>query len=170
MRDDRKMLRFIPQTQLFGATAAAPHYKTVSRLTATSAVRWLRIPRLGHFDNFGRVTTESTTRAFTSLNDILGFELKEEKSACVTVCFAIADSGRATQLSIPPGRVKKLSAEIGKSQKDRMRFRTKCKNEWANLAQTSVMGKVGRVALRPLYDMVKRGGGKLEKRAGRKHK
>ena len=33
-----------------------------------------------------------------------------------------------------------------------------------NFAQTAVMGKVGRVALRPLYDLVMRGGGKLDRR------
>ena len=33
-----------------------------------------------------------------------------------------------------------------------------------NFAHTAVMGEVGRVALRPLYDMVMRGGGALGKR------
>ena len=34
-----------------------------------------------------------------------------------------------------------------------------------NFAQTATMGKVGRVALRPLYDMIMRGGGQLDKRS-----
>ena len=33
-----------------------------------------------------------------------------------------------------------------------------------NFAQTSAMGTVGRAALRPLYDVVMNGGGKLDKR------
>ena len=78
------MRGFIPQTQLFGATAAVLHYNTVSQAMASLAVRWLKIPRLGYFDDFGIITTEMTVRealgAFTKMDRILGLELKIEKS------------------------------------------------------------------------------------------
>ena len=44
---------FIPQTQLFGATAAVLHYSAVSRVMARIAVRWLKFPFLGYFNDFG---------------------------------------------------------------------------------------------------------------------
>ena len=51
------------------------HYNTVSRVTATMTARWLRVPCLGYFDDFGIVAAESAIRdalrAFTALNDIL---------------------------------------------------------------------------------------------------
>ena len=53
-------------------------------MVATVAVRWLRIPRVGYFDDFGMITPESAIgaalEAFTALNQILGFELKVGKS------------------------------------------------------------------------------------------
>ena len=39
-----KMRGFIPETQLFGPTAAVLHYNTVLRVMETMAGRWLRIP------------------------------------------------------------------------------------------------------------------------------
>ena len=74
----------VPQTQLFGATAAVFRYTTVSRVTATMAARRPRISRLGYFGDFGINATESAVqdaiRAFTALNDILGSEQKAAKS------------------------------------------------------------------------------------------
>ena len=47
---------------------------------ATIAVSWLKIPRLGYFHDFGVITPDSTAqdalKAFTALNDILGFDVK----------------------------------------------------------------------------------------------
>ena len=61
---------FIPKSQLAGAAAAALNYNAVSRAMATVAARWLRIPRMGYFDDVGVITTESAIeealRAFTS--------------------------------------------------------------------------------------------------------
>ena len=75
---------FIPQTQLLGATAVVPHYYTVSRVMATMAVRWLKIPRVRHLDDFGTDAAESAIQdalqAFTAMNDSLGCELKIDKS------------------------------------------------------------------------------------------
>ena len=64
--------------------AAVLHYNTVSRVMATQAVRWLKIPRLGYSDDFGIVATESTKqdapRASPALNGLPGFDLKVEDS------------------------------------------------------------------------------------------
>ena len=74
----------VPETQLFGATSAFLHYNTVSRVMAAVSVRRREILRLGNSDDFGVIATESTAqdalRAFTALNDILGFELGVAKS------------------------------------------------------------------------------------------
>ena len=43
----------VPQAQLFGATEAVSRYSAVSQGMATAAVRWLKLPRLGYFDDFG---------------------------------------------------------------------------------------------------------------------
>ena len=51
---------------------------------ATIAVRWLKLPCVGYFDDFGIVATDSAAqealRALTAPNDIPGFELKVTKS------------------------------------------------------------------------------------------
>ena len=78
------MRGFPPKTQVPGATTAVLNYNAVSRVMATVAARWLRIPRMGHFGDFGKISAEPSIeealRAFTSLNQVLGFELKVEKS------------------------------------------------------------------------------------------
>ena len=71
---------FVPQTQLFGATAAVFRYDAVSRVMATGAARWLKSPHVEYFDDSGIIATESTMqdalRAFAAIGDIHGFELK----------------------------------------------------------------------------------------------
>ena len=71
-RDDHKMLAVVslkdpasgkmPETALLRNGSCAPFYR-VSRGVATAAVRWLGIPRLGRFDDFGLITTELRYRA-----------------------------------------------------------------------------------------------------------
>ena len=51
-----EMSGFIPQTHVFWAAAAVLCSNTDPRVSATVAARWLRIPRLGYFDDFGIVT------------------------------------------------------------------------------------------------------------------
>ena len=74
----------IPQTQSFGATAAALHYNTLSRAAATIAARWVKIVRMGYFDDFGAIAAEScqgeALKAFAILNEILGFDSKVGQS------------------------------------------------------------------------------------------
>ena len=107
------MRGFIPKTQLFGATADALNYKTISRVMATVAARWLKIPRT--------VTTESmiqeALKASTVLNQIFGFDLKEGKSEWgigieflggAVAFLAIRDKCEA-QLSLSRERIQKVS-------------------------------------------------------------
>ena len=166
--DTGEMRGFIPQTQLFGATAAVLHYNTVSRVMASLAVRWLKIPCMGYFDDFGIITTERAIRealdAFTKMNHILGFELKIEKSDWgtvleflgVTITFYVVSSGCEAQLSISSERVKKLTIEIERILKRKHVFFAELQKLVGklNFAQTATMGKVGRVAPRPLYDLI----------------
>ena len=173
-----KLRGFIPKTQLFGATAAVLNYNTVSRVMATIAVRWLGMPCMGYFDDFGIITTESTIKealqAFTTLNQILGFELKVEKSEFgtrieflgVTVDFRMIKEECEAQLSLSHERVQKMVHEIKAILQEKEIFLAQMQKLVGklNFAQTAVMGKVGRVALRPLYDLVMRGGGKLDNR------
>ena len=49
---------FVPQTRLFGSTAAALRYNTVSHVVATLTARWLKIPFLGYYDDSGTVAAE----------------------------------------------------------------------------------------------------------------
>ena len=172
-----KIRGFIPKTQLFGATAAALDYNTVTRVMATVAVRWLGIPRVGFFDDFGIITTESTIevalRASAALNQILGFELKAEKSEYgprieflgVTVEFKMIRGECEAQLSLPQKRVRNMMEEIKAILDEKEAFSAQMQKLVGklNFAQAAVMGRVGRVALRPLYDLVMRGGGKLDK-------
>ena len=51
---------------------------------ATLAIRWLKIPRVGYFDDFGSVATDTAVRGamgfFAYVNEILGAEPKAKKS------------------------------------------------------------------------------------------
>ena len=77
------MRDFIPQTQLFGATAAVLHYAAASRVIATVAVRWLGIVCFGYFDDSGiadrRACIKEALDAFTRMNSLLGFQLRNGK-------------------------------------------------------------------------------------------
>ena len=152
--DTGEMRGFIPQTQLFGATAAVLHYNTVSRVMASLAARWLKIPCMGYFDDFGIITTERAIRealdAFTKMNHILGFELKIEKSDWgtvleflgVTITFYVVSSGCEAQLSISSERVQKLTIEIERILKKKHVFFAELQKLVGklNFAQTATMG------------------------------
>ena len=78
-----QMWGLISQTQPFGGTAAALHYYAVSRVMATIAVRWLKIPCLRLVSDFGVVTTESTIpdglKVRTTVKGILGVRTQNRK-------------------------------------------------------------------------------------------
>ena len=146
----------VPHAQLFGVTAAVLRYNTVSRVMATAAARWLKLPRLGYSDDFGMVAAESTVqgalRDFAALN-ILGFELKVTQSEWgtrveflgATVTFLIVSDKCEAQLSASTDRVTKLTDEIRRTLegKDAFQARTQKLVGPSNFARTPVMGKVG---------------------------
>ena len=69
------------------------------------------------------------------------------------------DSGCEAQLSISPERVEKAQGEIKKTidgKEARLAQMRKLEGK-LNFAQTSVMGKVGRAAMRPLFYRIVRG-------------
>ena len=110
------------------------------------------------------------------MSDVLGFDLKVGKSEWgarieflgATVTFIIVDEKCESQLSIFSDRVEKLVLEISGILERRgvsLAHAQKLIGE-LNFARISVIGKVGRVAPRPRYDLVTKGGGELIKRPG----
>ena len=82
-RKSNKLRGFIPQTQLFAATAAMPNYNTFSRAMATEAVRWpYNLGRMGYFgDQMAlQAVVLMASQAVADLNAIFGSDLKVEKS------------------------------------------------------------------------------------------
>ena len=71
-----------------------------------------------------------------------------------------------SQLSLSAENARKASNEIGRISGKRKVFLSQMRKLVGilNFAQTSVVGRVGRVALRPLYDLVMRGGGKADEK------
>ena len=78
----------------------------------------------------------------------------------VTVCFVIADSGCEAHLSISPDRVEQLYDDIEKMLGRLGAFLAHMQKLVGEFyfPRTTVMGKMGRVALRPLYDAEVGGG------------
>ena len=70
------------------------------------------------------------------------------------------------QLSISAEKAQRASDEIGRISENEEVFLAQMHKlvGKSNFAQTSVMGKVGRAALRPVYDLLTRGGGKVDKK------
>ena len=75
---------FIPRTQLCGSTAALLRYNCLSTVIASLACRALKIPRIGHSDDFGMVAPECLVElglyTFTGFNEALLIILKEKES------------------------------------------------------------------------------------------
>ena len=131
---------FFFRTLFFGATAAALHYSTLSQVRSTVAVRWLKIPRVGYFNDFGMITAESRIQdaliAFTVLNQMLGRNLGEAKSEWgirvdflgVTVAFATVRNKCEAQLSSSRDRIQEVSEEIETILEKKEAFRPICRN------------------------------------------
>ena len=158
----------IPETELFGTVAAAHRFNCLSSAIAPLARRYLKIPRIGHYEDFGSVALRALVnlapRPFARFNDELPFVLKENKSqADSTLEFSgLAISFRddceevIARWSLSEDGAEKLVAfarvlwEAGaslsaSSQKlaGRLRF-----------AQNAVMGGFGRAALELIYELI----------------
>ena len=79
----------------------------------------------------------------------------------------IAEGGRRAKLSISVEEGRYLPGGIGGMSEKREAFLAQNREVVGalNFAQSPVMRKVGRVALRPLYGLVAEGGGKVDKMA-----
>ena len=105
----------------------------------------------------------------------LGFDLRVEKSELggklefsgASARIVIAEGGRRAKLSISVEEGRYLPGGIGGMSEKREAFLAQNREVVGalNFAQSSVMRKVGRVALRPLYGLVAKGGGKVDKMA-----
>ena len=125
---------FIPQAKWFGSTPAVLHYNEVSRVMATIAVGWLRIPCLGYPDDIGIVAAESAIQgalaAFTDLNDIFGFELRIEapqrgtqmEFRWVAVRFVAVDGVRQVHMPLPPNRFRRQKMKFRGYYKEKGRL------------------------------------------------
>ena len=72
------------QTQFFGVAAASLNYNTVPWVMATQAARWLKIVRVGYFDDFCTVAKGSrideALKAFTQLDAFRDSDLEDEEA------------------------------------------------------------------------------------------
>ena len=73
----------VPRAQTFGSTAAVFNYNCWPRVIGTLACRFLTIPRVDYFDEFGTVTPRASAKAVlvasARFNDALFAGLKESK-------------------------------------------------------------------------------------------
>ena len=124
---------------------------------AAIAVRRLRTPCLGYFDDPGKLATESTIQdslvASAAPNEILGFGLKISKAQWgtqleflgVAARFVIVEGVGQAHSSLSPDRVQKLIDEIPKILQRKKAFLSLIQNllRKLNFARPSGMGRVG---------------------------
>ena len=134
---------------------------------AKIAVRWLHLPRLEYFDDFGAVTTESAIRgalaASADRNGISGFELKIKKSQLgtqpefrgETVRFAVVDGARQAHLWLTSERVQGPTDAIPAILKQREAFLVRMQKQVWQLDSHHIweLAGAGRAASRPLYGL-----------------
>ena len=89
---------FVTSALIFGSVADVLHYNFLSRLLVTMVNRYIGIPLFGYFADFSGIIRktlgQSDWGAFTPFCSLLGFQLKDEKSA---VGPSIAFLGRVGQ-------------------------------------------------------------------------
>ena len=172
--EDEKWYGFIPKTQLFGTAAAVLHYNCLSRVIASLACRALKLPCVGYYDDFAivapRILIDKALEAFTKLNDLLLIILKKKKSEAgrvleflgATIHFAISYDETIASLQLSKSRIQKL-VELTEH------LATKTYITLAELqkaagklcfAQTMIMGRYARAAMRSFCELIAQGGGK----------
>ena len=138
----------------------------------------LKSAHLGLFGDFGKMemvtTIKKSLEPFARLDAILAFELKTEKSEWrmpfeslgVTARFNFAEKERLAHLSFSVARMGQLMSGIicilgHKGFVAQMQGLVGRRN----FAQPDVLGRIEWLALCPQYDLVMRGGGKLDPRS-----
>ena len=161
----REWFAFRPRTQLFGSIAAVLNYNCLSRLIASLACRILLIPTIGYFDDFGFFVSandaDSAMNAFNEFFDIIGFELKREKSAIgqvntflgLTAHFPNPSNDMKLSLTLSPDKAEKWSDSIIQIIEERQISHARLESLIGRLAfaQTAVFGRFARAMLKPLY-------------------
>ena len=158
---------FLTCTQLFGSVSAVLQYNCLSRIIATLAVRLLKIPVMGYYDDFGLITPESLTgealEYFCELNRLLGFSMKRKKTlwgAILEFLGIVADFTPTPEgppiLRLSEERKEKLSNLLKEmlSEKTTSRARLQKLLGKLNFAHTAVLGKYAGATLRPLYALL----------------
>ena len=168
---------FVPHTQLFGSTAAALHYNCLSRVVASLACRVLKIPCVGYYDDFGLISPECLIKdalgIFTSFNKALLIILKDSKSEFgtlleflgLTISFRNDGSPVLASLSLSPEKNSKLVEMIEALSRQKSAALAHVQKLAGRLCftQTAIMGRFGRAALRPIYELISKGGGPLSR-------
>ena len=166
---------FIPRTQLFGSTAAVLHYNCLSRVIASLACRILKIPCVGYYDDFGIILPVCLVKdgldIFTSFNKALFIILKDKKSEFGTfleflgliISFRNDGSPILASLSLSPEKIRKLVEMIEALSSQNSVALAHLQKLAGRLCftQTSIMGRFGRAALRPIYELISQGGGPI---------
>ena len=171
--EDGKWYGFIPKTQLFGSTAAVLHYNCLSRVIASLACRILKLPCVGYYDDFAiiapRLIINKALEAFTMLDDLLLILLKKNKSESgrileflgITIHFAVGFGETIATLQFPEERIRKQVELVGQLANKTYISLAELQKAAGKLcfAQTMIMGRFGKAAMRPLYEMIAQGGG-----------
>ena len=172
---DGRWYGFIPRTQLFGSTAAVLHYNCLSRVIASLACRILKIPCVGYYDDFGIILPECLVKdglsVFTSFNKALRIILKDSKSEFgtlleflgLTISFWNDGSPTLASLSLSQEKIRKLVQMIEALSTQHSVALAHLQKLAGKLCftQTAIMGRFGRAALRPIYELISQGGGTL---------
>ena len=174
---DGQWYGFIPRTQLFGSTAAVLHYNCLSRVIASLACRILKIPCVGYYDDFGLILPECLVKdglgIFTSFNRALLIILKDSKSEFgtlleflgLTISFRNDGSPTLASLSLSHEKIQKLVEMIEALSSQHSAALAHVQKLAGRLCftQTAIMGRFGRAALRPIYELISKGGGTLSR-------
>ena len=162
--DDGKHYCFLSRTQLFGSTSAVLQYNCLSRVIATLAVRLLKIPVMGYYDDFGLIAPAELTGealvCFVELNKLLGLRMKPSKTAWglileflgVTVDFSRTPH-HPPILKLSEERKAKLTLLLRETLAEERTTRAKLQKLTGklNFAHTAVLGKYAGATCRPLY-------------------
>ena len=149
-------------TQLSGSTAAALHYKCLSRVTASLTCRVLKIPRIGYYGDFGIILPESLMKnafgVFASFNKALIIISKEKKSGYgaltefLGMVIRFRNDGGSVLASLPLAEekiqelVKMIEEPAGQNAASLARLQKLAGR--LRFTRTAVMGRFGRAAVR----------------------
>ena len=161
---DGKRYYFLTPTQLFGSISAVLQYHCLSRIIASLAVRLLKIPVMGYYDDVGIINPleliGEALFSFTDLNRIVGFKMKPKKTLAgqileflgVIVDFTTTPRNPPT-LHLSEDRKRKVSLYIREMLSDKRASRAKLQKLLGklNFAHTAVLGEFAGATLRPLY-------------------